>query len=185
MHRLIAALICFALAAPVAGAASWHADPKTSHLTFTGVSQGAAFNGTFKTFDAKIDFDPAKPEAGKFFVTVALASADTASAERDDTLHGKDFFDVTKFPAATWTSTKIRALGGTHYAADGILNLRGVSKPVTLTFTWTPGRSPTLAGEAALKRLDFNVGGGQWADTTVIGDAVKVRTQLTLAPTVK
>ena len=36
---------------------------------------------------------------------------------------------------------KFRSLGGNQYAADGTLSLRGVSKPVTLTFTWTPGRA--------------------------------------------
>lgn len=185
MNMLRIALTAVVLAAPAAGAAGWHADGKGSRLAFTGVSQGAAFNGSFKTFDAKIDFDPANPAAGKFFVSVSLASADTANAERDETLHGKDFFDVGKFPTATWTATKIRALGGNRYAADGTLDLRGVRKPVTLSFTWTPGAAPTLVGEASLKRLDYNVGGGQWADTSVIGDAVKLQTQLTLAPTGK
>ena len=44
-------------------------------------------------------------------------------------------------------------------------SLHGVSKPVTLTFTWTPGAQPVLAGKATVKRLDFGVGGGDWADT--------------------
>ena len=37
---------------------------------------------------------------------------------------------------------------------------RGVTKPVTLTFTWTPGAQPVLTGKATVKRLDFGVGGG-------------------------
>lgn len=182
MNRLAIATSLLLLATSGANAAAWHADGKSSTLTFSAVSQGAGFTGKFNTFDAKIDFDPSTPAAGKFFVTIGLASADTVNTERDQTLHGKDFFDVAHYPTATYTATRFRNLGGGRYAADGTLNLRGVSKPVTLTFTWTPGSAPTLAGDAALNRLDFHVGGGDWADTSVIGNAVKVHTTLKLAP---
>src|SRR3546814_14805572 len=67
-------------------------------------------------------------------------------------------------------------------SADGTLELRGVSKPVTLTFTWTPGAAPVLAGKATVKRLDFGVGGGDWADTDAIPNEVAVSTRVVLKP---
>jgi polyisoprenoid-binding protein YceI len=174
-----------------AKAASWHADPKSSTLGFSGIYQGAAFDGHFKTFDAAIAFDPTQLATSRFDVKITLASADTASEERDDSLHGADFFDTAHTPVATYTATHFRSLGGNRYAADGTLTLRGITKPVTLTFAWAAGATPALVGDAVVNRLDFKVGGGQWADTSVIGNAVKVHTALKLvaappaAPTIK
>ena len=180
MKSLRTALLLVLLASPLAAAGTWHADGRSSVLAFSGTSQGEAFDGKFKTFDATIAFDPANLAGSRFDVRITLASADTANAERDDSLHGKDFFDTAHNPVATYTATKFRSLGGNRYAADGTLSLRGVSKPVTLTFTWTSGASPGLTGDAAMNRLDFNVGGGQWADTSQIANAVKVHTSLIL-----
>ncbi len=54
----------------------------------------------------------------------------------------------------------------------------GLSKPVTLTFTWTPGAQPVLAGKATVKRLDFGVGGGDWADTKTIPNETAISTKV-------
>ena len=177
-------LLAFALALFMpfsAQAGSWHADAKSSTLGFSGVQQGEAFDGRFKTFDATIAFDPAQLATSRFDVKIMLASADTANSERDDSLHGADFFDTANTPVATYSATKFRTLGGNRYAADGTLTLHGINKPVTLTFAWTAGATPGLIGDTVVNRLDFKVGGGQWADTSSIGNAVKVHTVLKLA----
>jgi YceI-like domain. len=62
------------------------------------------------------------------------------------------------------------------------LSLHGVSKPVTLTFTWTPGAKPVLSGKATVKRLDFGVGGGDWADTSLLPNEIAVSTKVILQP---
>jgi polyisoprenoid-binding protein YceI len=51
---------------------------------------------------------------------------------------------------------------------------------VTLTFTWTDGAAPVLAGKATVQRLDFGVGGGDWADLKMIPNAVAVSTRVNL-----
>ena len=183
MKNVLRGTMLFALlASSTALAGTWHADGQASTLAFSGVTQDEAFTGKFKTFDATIAFDPAKLAGSRFDVKITLASSDTANAERDDALHGKDFFDAAHNPVATYTATKFRSLGGNRYAADGTLTLRGVSKPVTLTFAWAAGATPALVGDAAVNRLDFKVGGGQWADTSQIANPVKVHTSLKLAP---
>jgi polyisoprenoid-binding protein YceI len=49
---------------------------------------------------------------------------------------------------------------------------------VTLTFTWTPGAQPVLFGRASIKRLDFGIGTGDWADTKSIPADVAVSTHV-------
>jgi polyisoprenoid-binding protein YceI len=166
---------CPAFAADYAQAAG-------STLGFSGKYQGEAFNGQFPGFATTISFDPAKLVGAKLDVTIPLATATTRNADYDSELRGASFFNSKKFPQARYTATKFRALGGNRFAADGTLSLRGISKPVVLTFTWTAGAKPVLAGTAVVKRLDFGVGSGDWADLSVIPNEIKVTTKVVLQP---
>ncbi|MRU24988.1 polyisoprenoid-binding protein, partial [Xylella fastidiosa subsp. multiplex] len=73
-----------------------------------------------------------------------------------------------KFATAHYHASKFRALAHDKYAADGTSELHGMTKPVTLTFTWTPGTQPVLNGKATVNRLDFGIGRGDWADIKII-----------------
>jgi len=153
-----------------------------SSLSFTGRYQGEAFNGSFPGFKTTLRFDPAQLATSKLDVNIPLATATTRNADYDGEMRGETFFASKRFPQARYTATKFRALGNNRFAADGTLTLRGVTKPVVLTFTWTPGAQPVLEGSAAVKRLDFGIGGGEWADVSVIANEVQVKTRVVFAP---
>ena len=177
----LAALLALAIAAAPAHAADYVQAPGST-LTFATKYQGEVFSGRFPGFVTRLSFDPAKPAGSRLDVAIPLAGANTGNEERDTTLKDVDFFSVAKYPQARFVATKFRSLGGNRYAADGQLTLRGVSRPVTLTFTWTPGPTPVLAGQATVRRLDFGVGGGDWADTSIIPNEVAVSTRVLLKP---
>jgi polyisoprenoid-binding protein YceI len=177
----VAASLAALLATPTASAADY-AQAAGSTLAFASRYDGELFTGRFPDFDTRISFDPARPEAGKLDVSIGLASAVTGNGDRDSTLKTADFFDVARFAQARYTANGFRKLADGQYAADGTLELRGVRKPVTLTFTWTAGAQPVLAGKAVVKRLEFGVGGGDWDDTDTIPDAVNISTRVVLKP---
>jgi polyisoprenoid-binding protein YceI len=179
MNRLLP--LALALASLPAFAADYVQAPGST-LTFATKYQGEVFTGRFSSFAARMSFDPKALATSKLDVTISLATTATGDAERDGNLKGGDFFNVAKFPQARFMATRFRALGGARYAADGQLTLRGVSKPVTLTFAWTPGAKPVLTGQATVRRLDFGVGGGDWADTGIIPNDVAVSTKVVFAP---
>jgi polyisoprenoid-binding protein YceI len=182
MHDLLAtATLAFALAAAPAVAADYVQAPGSS-LAFAGKYQGEVFVGRFPGFTSTLSFDPAQLASAKLDVAIPLAGATTANPDYDKEMRGDGFFTTTKFPQAHYTATKFRSLGGNRYAADGILSLRGVEKPVTLAFTWTPGAMPLLVGKATVRRLDFGVGAGDWADTDLIPNEIAVSTHLLLTP---
>ena len=156
-----------------------------STLGFSASFQGESFDGKFSKFTPQIRFDPTKLATSRFDVRIQLASANTRNDERDQMLRSSDFFDVAAKPEARFIATRFRALGGNRYAADGTLTLHGVSKPVLLSFTWTAGAKAVLSGEATLKRLDFGVGTGDWANTELLPNEVKVKTRLALVPVKK
>lgn len=175
------ALASLLLAAAPAMAADYVQAPGST-LVFASNYQGETFTGKFGSFTTTMSFDPKQLATSKLDVAIQLAGTQTGNKDRDDTLVSADFFNVGKFAQARYTATKFRALGGNQYAADGTLTLRGASKPVTLTFTWTPGAQPVLSGKATVKRLDFGVGGGDWADTSTIPNEVAISTKVVLKP---
>lgn len=173
------ASLCFA----TAQAHDWTVQKEGSSLRFTGASQGESFEGRFNEFVARISFDPTDLPGSKFDVTIALASADTQNEERDDTLHGSDFFAVAQHPKAQFIATKFVAVSE-GFEARGTLALRGATQPVTLRFHWTPtADGARLDGKATLDRIAFGIGAsGDWEDAEMIDHEVEVATTLILRP---
>jgi polyisoprenoid-binding protein YceI len=147
-----------------------------SSLQFSGTYQGDAFSGSFPGFRTTFSFDPAQLARSRLDVLIPIASATVGNEEMDPEMRGAAFFDGARFPQARYTATTFRALGGNRFEATGNLSLRGVTKPVTLTFTWKPGAQPELHGNATVKRLDFGVGGGEWNDTSLLPNDIQVTT---------
>mgnify|MGYP001556047803 CR=1 FL=1 len=180
MKRLAILLLAFVLPG-MAAATDYKVQTAASQLGFSAVFQGESFDGHFGQWTAAISYDPANLAASKFDVEVTLASAKTGDSDRDSALPGKDFFDTTKFPTAHFATTGFRRQGE-QVIADGNLTLRGVTKPVSLAVTFKPqGSGATLDVSGTVRRLDFGVGGGEYADTSVIGADVKIDAHLQLA----
>ncbi len=153
-----------------------------STLTFASSFEGELFTGHFSRFRTRMRFDPQQLDQAMLEVDIPLASATTANPERDETLQSGDFFSSKLFPQARYSAKTFRHLGEDRYAADGTLTLRNISRPVTLTFTWTPGASPVLVGRASVQRLEFGVGGGDWASPEMIPATVAISTRVNLTP---
>jgi polyisoprenoid-binding protein YceI len=175
----IALLAALALPAMAQG---WRVDPAHSTLTFTNSYQGVEYTGQFRRFNALIDYDPNDLAHAKFDVTVDITSLDTQNSERDQAALGADFFDTAKFPEAHFVTTAFRKGADGKVVAEGMLTLRGTSKPVALAVSFKPdgSSSATLDVTGQVKRLDFGIGTGQWADPSMIGDGVSVHGHLQL-----
>lgn len=181
MKRL--AILLLALALPCAAAATdYTVRPALSQLNFQGTYQGAKFDGQFKDWTATISYDPANLANSKFDVTVTLASARTGDHDQDSALPGESFFNVEKFPTAHFVTSGFHR-EGKLVIADGELTLRGVTKPVSLgvVFRAASPSSATLDIAGHVQRLDFGVGSGDYADTSVIGPTVRITAHVQLA----
>lgn len=159
----------------LADAANW-AIEKDSRLEFTASYEREPVPGLFRDFDVRLEFDPAEPGRGQLYVTVALASAETESADVNAAIRTAEWFDVARFPRAEFTSSDIVADGPEHYLARGTLRLKGVLQEVAVPFTWErTGDSATMQGELVLKRTAFGIGTGEWASGNPIGLNVKMK----------
>jgi polyisoprenoid-binding protein YceI len=178
--RPLSLLAALQLAAFPALAAEWKADPAKSTIRFSGVQVGAPFSGRFERFEATVDFDPAKPEAGHATVVIDLASARTGDVQRDAAMPQKDWFDVKSAPQAHFEATRFAAKGNGNYDAVGSLTIRGTTRDVTLPFHLELDDTQAHAkGHLDLVRTSFGVGQGAWATGQWVALEVRVDIDLT------
>ncbi|MCK5790337.1 MAG: YceI family protein [Ketobacter sp.] len=131
---------------------------KIQHLGFSWLL------GRFNTFDGEFVLDEENIENSKVKVTIDVASVDSNHGERDKHLRGKDFFEVAKYPEATFVSTRVEKTGEKTAKITGDFTLKGVTKPVTLDAEYIGGGKDPWGGyrqgfEATtqLKLKDFGI----------------------------
>jgi len=181
------AVVLMATSGSAVAATAYAMDPAASKLGFVVTQSEGDVVGRFGKFQATLAFSPEDLANSRFDVTVEATSVDTGDDERDTLIRDVDVLNVAKYPAARFVSTSIRHQNGNLYEASGKLTLRGVTRDIQLPFKWQPtqqaGHQVTLLeGETTVNRLDFGVGQGDWKDTDVVANAVKVRYSLILTP---
>ena len=150
-----------------------------SSITFRPKQMGTEFKGTFDVFSAVIAFDPDNLAESKASIHIQLGTAHTGAPDRDGNLKGKEWLDVARFPEAKFETKSIQKAGANTYKAEGTLTIRNISLPVTLPFTLVitsgeGGKIATMDGTVILDRSKFQIGTGQWADTSIIANEVPV-----------
>jgi polyisoprenoid-binding protein YceI len=121
----------------------------------------------FNNVEGTLEFDPADPARASVMVTIPLGSMSTGVPDLNDDFRSSDFFDLAKFPAATFKSRKVeKGAAPNTLKVAGELSVHGITKPVALDVTinkiGTNPRNnvPTVGFEAmaTLKRSDFGLG---------------------------
>jgi polyisoprenoid-binding protein YceI len=157
--------------------------PERSHILFSSKQMGVPVEGRFNKYSAEIAFDPAKPEAGRAQIEIDLAGTDAGSPDANDEVKTKGWFNLKEFPAARFNSESVRALGTNRYEAKGKLSIKGKTQDAIVPFTYKPeGANAVLEGGLTIRRTQFGVGDGPWADTSVVADEVPLKFRFTLAP---
>jgi len=146
--------------APPAATEALAIDPATSTIGFVGSKVTGKHEGKFEKFSGTITLAGGKAEGGKLAVEIDLGSVKTDQEHLDGHLKSKDFFEVDKFPKATFTSTEIKAGGekGATHTVTGDLDLHGVKKsisfPATIAVT---ADGATGTAEFSINRKDFGL----------------------------
>lgn len=155
--------------------------PAQSEVQFTARQMGVPLEGQFKKFSAQVAFDPAKLATSKIAFTVDTGSATLGVPETDAELPKPTWFNVPKFPQATFQSSSVKGLGAGKFEVAGKLSIKGFSRDVVVPVTLTQnGAATTATGTFSLKRLAFKIGENEWSDTSMVADDVQVRFKLAL-----
>ena len=87
--------------------------------------------GTFKVKSGSLTVESGKLTGGKFVIDVVnLKVTDAAAGRLDGHLKSPDFFDVAKFPEATFEITSVKYVTETATEIAGSLNFKGNNIPV-------------------------------------------------------
>lgn len=147
-----------------------------STIVFAYKQMGVNMDGKFKKFSAQLSFDPAKAAAGKATLDLDLASIDTGSSEANAEVAGKQWFNTKAFPTAQFVSDSIKSLGGNRYEVGGKLSIKGrtqsVAAPTVMTLI---GNDARFDGSFVLKRADFAIGEGPWADFGTVANEIQIK----------
>lgn len=134
--------------------------PENSKVEFVGSNPREANPGSFKKFAGRIELVGGKPEGSRVSVEIQMDSVETEEGGLTRHLKTADFFDVAKFPKATFASTEIRSGGekGATHTVTGDLELHGVKKSVTFPANITvTGEVAEVNSEFVINRKDFGI----------------------------
>ncbi len=161
----------------------WNIDYEQSSIKFIGDQAGAPFEGEWQQWTAAIQFDPNNLADSRFDVTIDLTSGFSNDQERDDTIRSEEFFDVEQFPSASYQADAFSA-SDDGFVSQGQLSIKGIGALVPLEFTVTnlEQGGQLLIGKAELDRFTWNIGTGQWLDTTWVGQQVIVEVRVETKP---
>ena len=147
-------------------AGTYVVEPSHTQVLFSVAHMGfSTYTGTFSGASGELKLDPKNAAASALQVSVPVASVMTTSAKLTDELKSPQWLDAAKFPAMTFTSTKVVPDGKGKAKVTGDLTLHGVTKPVTLDITFVGAGMNPLAKKytvgfdvtGEIKRSDFGV----------------------------
>ena len=178
-HRgtLLAVLLGATLAAT---AAPLKTDPAKSSVSAVFKQMNVPVESKFKKFSAQVDYDAAKPELAKASVEIDTASLDVGDADMNKEVAKKEWFNAAQFPKATFVSTSIKPAGAGKLNVAGKLTIKGKAADVSFPLAVkTEGGKQVFEGALPIKRLTYNIGEGEWKDTSMVADEVTIKFRVT------
>ncbi len=167
------------LSAP-AEALEWELLAHESELSFHGTMLGVPVVGIFEQVQADIRFDPENLTESRIVVRIDMASINTRHDERDTALRRPEWFNSGAFAEARFVAEDLRQIDESNYQARGELTIKGISHPVTLSFSLAiNGDIATATGFVDLRRLEFAIGTGEWADEKRVAFDVRIEVRIT------
>ena len=171
--------------APVSGAAVANVIKEKSSINFVGAKVTRDHKGQFPNFDGRIEHVNGQPS--KIAFDIDLTTIETDTPKLTEHLKTADFFDVAKFPKATFESTSIAPApagspAGVTHEVKGTLNMHGVAKEVTIPVkTETTPEGLRATSEFTINRHDWGISYRGAADD-LVRDDVLIRMDLLFPP---
>ena len=159
---------------PAATGQKYTITPENSKIEFVGAKVTGSHNGSFKRFSGVIDYAGA-PEKSHVTINIDTESLETDTPDLSKHLKTADFFDVSKFPTATFESTEIKpggASGATH-TVTGNLTMHGVTKSISFPATISASATGvTVESTFSINRKDFGINYAGAADNLIRDDVL-------------
>lgn len=159
-------------------AAVTKADVAAGTITWTGYGVGKSHTGTLTIKSGSVDLKGEEVVGGNFIID--MKSLKTADSEKlQGHLRSADFFDVEKYPEATFKITKVEAIKGAKAPAAthkvyGDLTIKGKTHAEEMAATVTKqGAKYEAKGSAEIKdrtQYDIVYNSGKFKAVSALGD---------------
>ena len=190
-HYFLLLTVIMMVTPAVAFASNWSIDGdhssaqfKVRHLMVSNVK------GEFGKISGVVSIDDNDITRSTAEVTIETATINTGVAKRDEHLRSPDFFDVTKYPAMTFVSTKVAKAGSDRLKISGNLTIHGVTKAVVLDVEGPSAVVKDLTGNyrrgasatTKINRKDFGLLWNKAIESggVVVGDEVSITIEVEL-----
>jgi polyisoprenoid-binding protein YceI len=164
---------------------TWNIDPthsvaefKVKHMMISNIK------GSFPKVSGALTLDESDPTASSVEASIDVASLETRDSTRDGHLKSADFFDVEKFPAMTFKSTKVTAARAGEGTVEGDLTIRDVTRKVVFAVEGptAPTKDPwgnlrvAVSATTKISRKEFGLVWNTLLETggALIGDEVTI-----------
>jgi polyisoprenoid-binding protein YceI len=182
--RLVAALSLLAATMAAPAVEYDRLQPERSAVTFTFKQMGVPVEGSFKRFAGQVRFDPANPTAGRAEIEIDLAGVDVGAPEGNEEVAGKLWFDTKRHPKARFVASSVESLGGGRFTVKGQMTIKGITKALSAPASLRQeGNSGVFEGSVVIRRADYAIGEGLWADFGTVANEVEVRFRLVASAT--
>ena len=154
--------------------------PENSKVEFVAAKVTRSHNGSFKQFTGVINLVNNSVEVSRVTIDIEAASVVTDEDALTKHLQTPDFFDVARYPKATFTSTKIEPsnTGGATHNVSGNFELHGIKKSITFpAIIQVVPESVSVDADFAINRKDFGIVFAGKADD-LIRDGVVIKLTL-------
>ena len=173
------------LTAPQTAVTTWNIDPvhsvaefKVKHMMISHVK------GHFTGISGKLSLDEAGLLNSQIEASIDAATINTRDPQRDAHLKRADFFDVEKFPALSFESTRVTRKREDELSVEGALTIHGVTRQVTFAVEGpTPAAKDPwgntrigLSATAKINRKDYGLNWNTALETggILVGDEVTI-----------
>jgi polyisoprenoid-binding protein YceI len=120
----------------------------------------------FGNADGTLVYDAVDVSKSSVSVTLPLSGLNGFSEKFNAHLNTADFFESTRFPTASFRSTRVEAAGEGKLKVTGELTIRDITKPVVLDVTLNKSgphpmtKAPSIGFDATatIRRSDFGLG---------------------------
>ncbi len=140
-------------------------DPSHSRIGFVARhAMVTKVRGSFNDFEATAVVDAEDITRSSARVAIKVDSIDTRNEQRDGHLRSNDFLDIAGHPEITFESTSVTPAGDDVVRVTGDLTIKGVSRPVTVDFTFEGAATDPFGnqrvgfeGSVVINRKDWGI----------------------------
>ena len=182
-HSLLVLFFFIPISFSHASSERWILDKDISTIEFElSVLFANNVKGKFNTIEGFIELDVTEKKNNKAIFSVQIDDLEMNYIKYKDLLLSDIFFDTLTFPLAVIDTKKFSYDNEKELKINAELTLKGKSEmvPLAINVTRLADALVQIQTELIFSRTNFEIGIGQWSNTSILKDKVKIRTNLFL-----